>query len=131
MGVVYSAADTVLGRDVAIKVLQDRFASSPAAARRFVDEARITAQLQHPAIPPVHDLGTLTDGRPFLAMKLIKGQTLEDQLTARPDPGHERGRFVACFEQVCQARACAHERKVIHRDLKPSNVMVGKSRAGE
>jgi hypothetical protein len=125
MGVVYRAADTVLGRDVAIKVLQDRFGVTSGAARRFADEARITGQLQHPAVPPVHDLGTLPDGRPFLAMKLIKGDTLDDLLRLRPDPSVERGRFVAAFEQVCQAVACAHAHQVIHRDLKPANVMVG------
>ena len=81
--------------------------------------------MQHPAIPPVHDLGTLPDGRPFLAMKLIKGHTLDRLLEARPDPSADRGRFVAVFEQVCQALAYAHSHNVIHRDLKPANVMVG------
>jgi serine/threonine protein kinase len=125
MGVVYRARDAVFGREVAVKVLWERFGSGSAAARRFADEARITGQLQHPAIPPVHDLGTLSDGRPFMAMKLIKGETLADRLGARSDPGHDRGYFVAVFEQVCQAVAYAHARDVIHRDLKPSNVMVG------
>src|SRR5262245_8406261 len=95
MGVVYRAADPVLGREVAVKVLQERFAPTSAAALRFLEEARITAQLQHPGIPPVHDLGALPDGRPFLAMKLIKGETLGDQLKARPDPAADRGRLLA------------------------------------
>jgi serine/threonine-protein kinase len=125
MGVIYRATDTVLRREVAVKVLQDKFGPASAAARRFADEARIAAQLQHPAIPAVHDLGALADGRLFLAMKLIKGQTLEDLLQNRPDPSAERGRFVAVFEQVCQALAYAHAHDVIHRDLKPANVMVG------
>jgi tetratricopeptide (TPR) repeat protein len=125
MGVVYGATDTILGREVAVKVLQDKFDTSSGAARRFADEARITGQLQHPAIPPVYDLGTLPDGRPFLAMKLIKGNTLDALLKARPDAGENRGRFVAVFEQVCQALAFAHAHSVIHRDLKPANVMVG------
>jgi tetratricopeptide (TPR) repeat protein len=125
MGVVYRARDTALGREVAVKVLQDRFGLDSGAARRFADEARIMAQLQHPAIPPVHDLGTLPDGLPFLAMKLIQGQTLESLLAARLDPSADRGRFVAAFEQVCQALAYAHAHGVIHRDLKPANVMVG------
>jgi serine/threonine protein kinase len=73
----------------------------------------------------VHDLGVLPDGRPFLAMKLIKGETLEDLLKGRADPADGRGRFVAAFEQVCQAVAYAHAHDVIHRDLKPANVMVG------
>jgi Flp pilus assembly protein TadD len=125
MGVVYLATDSALGREVAVKVLSDRFGPDSAAARRFADEAHITAQLQHPSVPPVHDLGTLRDGRPFLAMKLINGQTLDALLAARPDPAHERDRFVAVFEQVCHALAYAHAHQVIHRDLKPANVMVG------
>jgi tetratricopeptide (TPR) repeat protein/tRNA A-37 threonylcarbamoyl transferase component Bud32 len=125
MGVIWRATDTALGREVAVKVLQEKYAPDSAAARRFTAEARITAQLQHPAIPPVHDCGSLSDGRPFLAMKLIKGRTLEDLLRQRGDPSAEHGRFLAVFEQVCQAVAYAHAHRVIHRDLKPGNVMVG------
>jgi serine/threonine protein kinase len=125
MGVVYRATDTALGREVAVKVLQERFAPDSGAARRFLDEGRITGQLQHPAIPPVHGVGTLPDGRPFLAMKLIKGRTLAEDLTDRPDPSHDRGRFLADFEKVCQAVGYAHAHRVIHRDPKPANVMVG------
>src|SRR5205807_9803645 len=74
MGVVHRATDTVLGRAVALKVLHQKYAPDSGMARRFADEARITGQLQHPNIPAVHDLGVLPDGRPFLAMKLIKGE---------------------------------------------------------
>jgi serine/threonine protein kinase len=126
MGAVYRATDTVLGREVAVKVLQEKYAPDAGTARRFADEARITGQLQHPNVPAVHDLGLLPDGRPFLAMKLVKGRTLAALLGERPDPAAERGRFVAIFEHVCQAVAYAHSLRVIHRDLKPSNVMVGK-----
>ncbi|HEV3436838.1 MAG TPA: serine/threonine-protein kinase, partial [Gemmata sp.] len=122
---VYLATDTTLNRDVALKVLQERFGPESGAAQRFVDEAHITAKLQHPAIPPVHDLGTLPDGRPFLAMKLIKGETLADHLADRTDLGHGSSRYIAAFEQICQALAYAHDRRVIHRDLKPANIMVG------
>src|SRR5579884_2033202 len=125
MGVIYRATDTVLDREVAVKVLRERFAADSVVARRFLDEARITGQLQHPGVPAVHDLGTLADGRPFLAMKLIKGRTLEALLKDRATPGDERGRFLAAFEQVCQAVGYAHAHDVVHRDLKPSNVMVG------
>jgi tetratricopeptide (TPR) repeat protein len=125
MGVIYRATDTAFGREVAVKVLHERFAPDSGAARRFADEARITGQLQHPGIPPAHDVETLPDGRPLLALKLIKGQTLEALLAARPDLAAERGRYVAVFEAVCQAIAYAHSRAVIHRDLKPANVMVG------
>lgn len=125
MGIIYRATDTALGREVAVKMLSEHYALESGGARRFADEARITAQLQHPGIPPVHDLGVLPNGRPFLAMKLIKGQTLSDLLQRRPDPSAERGRFVAIFEQTCQAVAYAHAHQVVHRDLKPANVMVG------
>jgi formylglycine-generating enzyme required for sulfatase activity len=123
MGAVYRAADAAFGRVVAVKVLLDGLGAG--AARRFADEARITGQLQHPAIPPVHDLGTLPDGRPFLAMKLVRGRTLAARLKECDDPARDRGRFVAAFEQVCQAVAYAHDHNVIHRDLKPANVMIG------
>src|SRR5262249_53194055 len=119
------AIDASFGREVAVKVLQERFAPDSGTARRFADEARITGQLQHPNIPAVHDLGTLADGRPFLAMKLIKGDTLDALLKQRSDASADRGRVVAAFEQVCQAVAYAHAHGVIHRDLKPANVMVG------
>ena len=129
MGVVYRAREIALDRDVAVKFLQGRYSAHSPSARRFLDEARITGQLQHPAIPPIHHIGTLPDGRPFLVMKLIKGDTLAQLLEDDQDkPGcspDNRARLVPVFAQVCQAVAYAHARKVIHRDLKPANVMVG------
>src|SRR5499427_7960137 len=86
MGVVFRARDAVLDREVAVKVLQERYPPDSAVARRFLDEARIAGQLQHPGVPAVHDLGALPDGRPFLAMKLVKGQTLDELLKQRADP---------------------------------------------
>ena len=125
MGVVYAARDLVLDRDIGLKTLRQSPPAGSPLARRFREEARITGQLQHPGIPPVHDLGALADGRPFLAMKLIKGRTLADLLGERPGPSHDRARFVAVFEQICQAVGYAHAHRVIHRDLKPANIMVG------
>jgi tetratricopeptide (TPR) repeat protein len=125
MGVVYRARDVALDRDVAVKLLAQRYPPDSSAAQRFLVEARITGQLQHPGIPPVHQVGVLADGRPFLAMKLIKGNTLETILKQRPDPEAERGRFLSIFEAVCQAVGYAHAHRVLHRDLKPANVMVG------
>jgi tetratricopeptide (TPR) repeat protein len=122
MGVVYRATDPVLGREIAVKLLQEQFGPDSAAASRFADEARIAGQLQHPGIPAVHDFGTLPDGRPFLAMKLIKGRTLDRFMRDR-DSGSPN--LVAVFEQVCQAVGYAHAHRVIHRDLKPANVMIG------
>src|SRR5262245_37120521 len=117
MGVVYRARDAALDRDVAVKLLSERYPPDSIPAQRFLSEARITAQLQHPGIPAVHQVGTLADGRPFLAMKLINGSTLDAILTDRPDPSADRGRLLAIFEAVCQAVGYAHARHIIHRDL--------------
>ena len=128
MGVVYRARDTALDRDVAVKLLSERCAPNSVPVQRFLSEARITGQLQHPGIPAVHQVGTLADGRPFLVMKLIKGSTLETILKHRPDPSADYGPAaggLAIFEAVCQAVGYAHAHRVIHRDLKPANVMVG------
>ncbi|MFO0881703.1 MAG: tetratricopeptide repeat protein [Gemmataceae bacterium] len=122
MGTVYAARDIALDRSVALKFLQERLAGSELAGRRFLYEARVTARLQHPGIPPVHQVGKLPDGRPFLAMKLIHGQTL-DRLIKEQGPG--AARWLGVFEAICQAVGYAHSQGVIHRDLKPGNVMVG------
>jgi tetratricopeptide (TPR) repeat protein len=124
IGIVLRAHDTAFHRTVALKLLQPPQAS-PDMAQRFLEEAQVLGQLQHPGIPPVHDLGTLPDGRPFFAMKLIKGRTLAELLKERPSPAHELPCFLAIFGQLCQAVAYAHSRGILHRDLKPSNVMVG------
>jgi serine/threonine-protein kinase len=125
MGVVYRASDPDLGRDLAVKVLREEHRERPEAVLRFIEEAQITGQLQHPGIPPVHERGRLADGRPFFAMKLIQGQTLAALLKARHDPSEDLPRFLAVLTAVCQAVAYAHSRGIIHRDLKPRNVMVG------
>jgi Tfp pilus assembly protein PilF len=125
MGAVLRIRDPDLGRALAVKVMRPGAAARPGALERFLEEARLTGQLQHPGVPPVHELGRLDDGLPFFAMKLIKGRTLAALLRERPDPGRDLPRFVGVFRQVCQAVAYAHSRGVIHRDLKPLNVMVG------
>jgi tetratricopeptide (TPR) repeat protein len=125
MGMVYAARDVALDREVAVKVLLPAARNNPGSAARFLAEARITARLSHPGVPPVHAVGRLPDGGPFLAMKLIRGKTLADLLKDRPDAASDLPRFVGIFEQVCQAVAYAHANGVIHRDLKPHNVMVG------
>lgn len=124
MGIVFRARDRLLNREVGIKTLRENPAPAPVLAR-FRTEAHITGQLQHPSVPPVHELGVLPDGRPFIAMKLIKGQTLDAQLKDRTNLDADRARFVAIFEQIAHGVAYAHARGVVHRDLKPSNVMVG------
>jgi tetratricopeptide (TPR) repeat protein len=125
MGVVLRCRDSALERDLAVKVLLDRYRDRPDLVHRFVDEARITGQLQHPFIVPVHELGTLPDGRPYFAMKLVQGRTLAELLDERGTPAQDQPRFLQIFEQICQTIAYTHSKGVIHRDLKPSNVMVG------
>lgn len=134
MGRVYAAYDEVLDREVAIKTLLPG-----ADAERFLREAKITAKLPHPAIPPVYALGKLADGSPWLAMKLIRGQTLDAILLNRKSSRLGLGgggglaaevhadlpHFLRIFEQICQAVGFAHSRGIVHRDLKPLNVMVG------
>jgi len=125
MGEVYRVHDPDFDRPLALKVMRAELAHQPGAESRFLAEARITGRLQHPGIPPVHELGRLDDGRPFLAMKLIEGRTLHELLKERPTPAGGLPRFVTIFGQVCQAVGYAHNQGVIHRDLKPHNVMVG------
>jgi aminoglycoside phosphotransferase (APT) family kinase protein len=120
MGTVYVARDHVLDRDVAVKVLDiaDRGGSRAARLQR---EAHILARLDHPGIVPVHDAGSLEDGRAFYVMKLVKGRRLDaviaDRLTLA-----ER---LALFARILEAVAFAHAQGIVHRDLKPENVMVG------
>src|SRR4051812_9766342 len=125
MGIVLKGRDPDLGRDIAMKVLHPGHTGSPAMIQRFIEEAQIGGQLQHPGILPVYELGLDAGLRPYFTMRLVKGRTLAALLEERPDPARDLGRFLAVFEQVCQTVAYAHARGVIHRDLKPSNVMVG------
>nr|BAL55989.1 serine/threonine protein kinase [uncultured Planctomycetota bacterium] len=125
MGVVWLARDTQLGRYVAIKTLLPSKRQRADLLERFLEEARLTAQLQHPGIPPVYQMGVWADGRPFLVMKLVRGQTLQQLLRSRTDPRDRWAFFLQVFEQVCQAVGYAHSHRVIHRDLKPGNIMVG------
>jgi serine/threonine protein kinase len=120
MGIVYAAEDEKLNRRVALKVL-DSISTAPELAQRLIREARILAQLEHPGIVPVHDVGQLPDGRVFYTMKFVEGSRL-DQFVAQVNslPGRLR-----LFLRICDAVAFAHARGVLHRDLKPANVMVG------
>jgi serine/threonine-protein kinase len=124
-GIIFRARDLELGRDLAVKVLLEAHRGQPVLVRRFLEEAQVSGQLQHPAIVPVHEVGELADGRPYFAMKLVQGRTLAALLRDRPAPEQDRPRFLQVFASVCQAVAYAHSKGVIHRDLKPSNVMVG------
>jgi hypothetical protein len=105
MGAVLRAHDPEMGRAVAVKVVLPQYRDDPSLVRRFLDEARLAGQLQHPGVVPVYDLGRLADGRPYFAMKLIEGRTLAHLLRERPGPGHDLARFLRYFEAVCQAVA--------------------------
>jgi eukaryotic-like serine/threonine-protein kinase len=124
VGTVHRGHDQDLGRDVAMKFLHDKFKDEPSILHRFVEEAQIGGQLQHPGIVPVYDLG-MVDGKPFFSMKLVKGQTLAKKLAERGSPSDDRREFLSIFEDVCQTLAYAHARGVVHRDLKPANIMIG------
>jgi len=117
MGVVYEAEDLELERSVALKVTNVALNESADLA----SEAKTIARLEHPAIVPVHDAGTLADGRRFYTMKLVRGTRL-DAWSMQPHGMTERLRL---FGRICEPIALAHASGVVHRDLKPENVMVG------
>jgi eukaryotic-like serine/threonine-protein kinase len=120
MSVIYRIEDTVLGRQVAMKIVSLSDGGGDLAAR-LLREAKVIAQLEHPGIVPVHDVGTLPDGRVYYTMKLVRGQRLDEhatQLGAIP----QRLRLL---QRICDAVGFAHAHGVLHRDLKPQNVMVG------
>jgi serine/threonine protein kinase len=128
MGVVYEAEDLELERHVAVKVLATELAGGD-FAERMRREARVIARLEHPGIVPLHDAGTLPDGRVFYAMKLVRGRRLDEvaatRLAAEGDAAANIAELLRLFLRVCEAVAFAHANGVVHCDLKPANVMVG------
>jgi serine/threonine-protein kinase len=140
LGEVFVAQDKELNREVALKEIQERHAGSPESRARFLLEAEITGGLEHPGIVPVYGLGQYADGRPFYAMRFIRGDSLRDAIRhyhAKPEGeasspgGHSLGKLLEFrkllgrFIDVCNAVAYAHSRGVLHRDLKPGNIMLG------
>jgi serine/threonine-protein kinase len=135
LGVVSVAHDEELHREVALKEIQGAHADDPQSRARFVLEAEITGGLEHPGIVPVYGLGHDPTGRPFYAMRFIRGNSLReaiDRFHAAEKPGRDPGEralalreLLGRFVDVCNAIAYAHSRGVLHRDLKPGNIMLG------
>lgn len=120
MGKVWHGYELTLNREVAMKTLKPG-----ANADRFITEAKITAMLPHPNIPPVYAIGQLDNGTPWLAMKFVRGHTLNTLLQTTPRSPASLSQMVQIFEQVAQAVGFAHSHGLIHRDIKPPNIMVG------
>ncbi|WP_158542489.1 bifunctional serine/threonine-protein kinase/formylglycine-generating enzyme family protein [Lujinxingia litoralis] len=135
-GEIYRVRDPRLNRRLVLKVIRPDRLDDPTALARFVDEAQLTSQLDHPGIVPVHELGQLDDGRIFFAMREVRGRTLSQVIAERHQeyaelPPQQRDwdrtfrSLISIFLRVCEPIAYAHSRGILHRDLKPSNIMVG------
>ena len=132
LGQIWMANDSRLRREVAFKELLPNALKNRNALERFLEEAQITGQLEHPGIVPIYDIGYQENGTPFYAMKLVRGETMEKEIDAfhqlpkgSPEWTLAFRRLLASFIDICNALAFAHDRGVLHRDLKPLNVMIG------
>ena len=133
---MFVALDEELHREVALKQILEKHSDDRVSRQRFVAEAEITGGLEHPGVVPVYGLGTDGEGRPYYAMRLIKGDSLKEAIDRfhkdeefQKDPGRrtlELRTLLRRFTDVCNAIDYAHSRGVIHRDLKPANIIVGK-----
>jgi len=131
MGEVFLVTDQDLRRQIAMKLMREELAASRDPRLHFIAEAQATSQLEHPGIPPVHDIGIADDGRLYFTMKLVQGRTLrevlQDLLLKRREVHQEYRlhRLISILERVCETLHFAHEKGVVHRDLKPENIMLG------
>ncbi len=129
MGVVSAYFDRRVGRSVAWKQLRPEVVDDDRSRARFVREARVQGQLEHPAIVPVYDIGESNDGSPYFTMKTVRGVTLADVIgrlaAGDTDKKYALHRMLSAFSRICLAVAYAHERGVLHRDLKPANLILG------
>ncbi|MHC4848829.1 MAG: serine/threonine-protein kinase, partial [Planctomycetota bacterium] len=131
MGEVFLVSDQDLRRQVAMKVLRQDQAHGREQRLHFIAEAQATSQLEHPGIPPVHDMGLTKDGQLYFTMKLVQGRTLRevlhDLLLKRKEVAREYNlhKLISILERCCEPIHFGHEKGVIHRDLKPENIMLG------
>src|SRR6185503_11397562 len=126
VGKVFRARDRAIGRTVALKTLKAGAMSQLDIADRFVNEARVTAQLEHPNVVPVYDIGSLPNGQPYYTMRVVKRQSLQDVLASDELRRHwPLVRLVGAFVQISRALAYAHRRGILHRDIKPENILLG------
>jgi len=136
LGAVFVALDTELHREVALKQILDQQADDPTSRARFLLEAEVTGGLEHPGIVPVYGLGTYSNGRPYYAMRFIRGDSLKEAIDGfhadaalKKEPSRrslELRKLLRRFMDVCNAIDYAHSRGILHRDIKPANVIVGK-----
>jgi len=132
MGAVILARDKAIQRELAVKVMRPQIADSEEHRLRFLEEAQVTGQLEHPNIVPIHELGKDAEGNLYFTMKLVRGRSLaqilkdmRDAEAGSPTPPHSLSDLLNTFLKICDGMAFAHSKGVIHRDLKPDNIMVG------
>lgn len=129
LGEIYKAHDSGIGREVALKSIRREFHWVPERRKRFIQEAEVTGQLEHPGVVPVYALGHTADGRPYYVMRFIRGQDLEERIHDLHAAGCSRvelRRLLRHLVSACRTVDYAHSRRILHCDIKPMNIMVGK-----
>ena len=126
MAYVWKVRDKSIDQILALKLLRKELTQDPEAVSRFQQEARLTMQLEHPHIAAVYEPGNDKNGRPYILMDFVPGETLQQLLAREGKLAEERA--LGIFEQICQALSYAHMHGIVHRDIKPSNIMIDRDR---